>query len=491
MDTLIHHNGHFILIVFLIGAVCDLLALTEPGIELDSTNEWWAQTYSANNIQILQNDYSGGRFDIFGTGALLLSRKDTSRPFIKTSAFAHTGRWTSKWIDRSPGLNDVVVEATVNIYGQPQDMSTGWTKFPGNPVIAPTGHPHATEQSLLTPTKLEGNDPALVKGSGQYEGQWLLIFNVGPWASGGWAMAVADSLAPLKAGRNPFRLVKPFPLYTAKGRHAPNDWIQVDGRWFGPDESRNRRSHMWTTDDFSSWSNRSRIRGIKGHDPGIVYDGERYYLFLEDGDKLQYSTTKNPLDKWQRQGVALAVGDHTGDADLSFFNNRWHMFFDDGPHLNYSIGYATTTAGDFPQGWQLTNDVFGPHNPEQKQQWDDPTPEGNLFGTGDADIAIEGTTLYMVYERPVGMAWKELELLDGRQQQISVQLEIDTDLDGKSDKLIPSRFLSTGNSSVVFEDVEPGNIRLILTLSTENEDESPLLRRLAIRYQVQDDHYLE
>lgn len=115
----------------------------------------------------------------------------------------------------------------------------------------------------------------------------------------------------------------------------------------------------------------------------------------ENGNYLTYNKLDNSFTSVTDGDTILHVEDHTGDPDLGFFNNRWHMFFDDGEHLHYNIGYAATSAEEFPYGWKLENDIYGPYNPDQGQTWDDDNENGNNFGTGDADFALEDHTLYM------------------------------------------------------------------------------------------------
>lgn len=428
----------------------------------------------------------GGRIDVTGDGALLLRRSDTTRPFSRVDTFVSRGRWTSEWL-RVPGNAPLAaLSADVRVYGQPQNMATGWTKFSGNPLVSAQGSPHATPQTLQLPDSLRPNDQALVRGAGDYEDQWLLLFNVGGWAVGGWAAAVADSLAPLKRGENPFRLVDPYPLFTDNARrdtlgyHAPNDFIYVDGTWYAPDESRNRVSRMWTSPTLTQWTNRGPIQGIQGHDPGMAYDGERFYLFTEDDSRLQHLSTSDPLGPWTAHGVALEVGDHTGDADLSYFNNAWHLFFDDAPHRDYTIGYARTTPSAFPEGWHLTNDIFGPRMPDQGQTWDEPTAQGNNFGTGDPDLAVEGTTLYMTHERPTGIAYKELALTDGADQTVRVQVDADVDGDGTADKS-REQVLPAGSATLDLDGLQAEQVRVRFTLESQPPLESPMISNVQFR----------
>ncbi len=448
--------------------------------------DWTTHAAEQSNVLVRATGVAGGRFDITGDGALLLGRPDTVRSFSNAGRFVSRGQWTSEWLDVSSAAPLSAVTADVRVYGQSQNMATGWTKFSGNPLVSGKGSSHTTAQTLQLPDSLWPNDQALVRGAGPYENQWLLLFNVGGWAVGGWAAAVADSLAPLKRGENPFRLVDPYPLFTDNaahdtlGYHAPNDWIYVDGTWYTPDESRDHFSRMWTSPSLTSWTNEGPIEGIQGHDPGMAYDGERFHLFTEDGTRLQHLSAPNPLATWTAHGVALKVGDHTGDADASFFNNAWHLFFDDAPHQEYTIGYARTDPSAFPRSWRLQNDIYGPRMPDQGQTWDEPTADGNNFGTGDPDLALEGTTLYLTHERPTGIAYKELDLTDDTDQSVQVQVEIDSDGDGTVDSSQTQK-LPAGNARLNLENLEAEQVRLTLTLKTDIPRESPMVRTLRLQ----------
>lgn len=174
------------------------------------------------------------------------------------------------------------------------------------------------------------------------------------------------------------------------------------------------------------------------------------------------------------------MGNHTGDADASFFNNAWHLFFDDAPHQEYTIGYAHTAPSAFPRGWRLQNDIYGPRMPDQGQTWDEPTAEGNNFGTGDPDLALEGTTLYLTHERPTGIAYKELDLTDDTDQDVQVRLEIDANGDGTADTSRTEK-LPTGNARLNMENLEAEQVRLTLTLKTNIPRESPMVRTLRLQ----------
>lgn len=483
------HTLPLALLIFLGGT--SVFAQPQPLLSLDDAASWSVHTAQHNATQARADDYTGGNFDVLGNGTLLL-RKQGDASFWHEDRFRPRGEWTSKWMPLATS-RELHLDADMLVYGQPQDMTTGWTKFAGNPLVAPDDWRHSTDQTLALPDTLWPQDQALVRGTDAYKDQWLLFFNVGAWAVGGWSAAVADSLAPLKRGENPFRLVNPYPLFADNARgdtlgfHAPNDWIAVGDTWYAPDESRDQFSRMWTLTSSSDadapltqWTNRGPIEGIRGHDPGIVFDGERFHLFTEDGNNLQYLSTADPVGPWTSHGTVLEVGDHTGDADVSYFNNRWHMFFDDAPHLHYQIGHAHAAPSAFPRGWSLTNDVFGPQRPDQGQTWDEDTPAGNRFGTGDADMAVENQTLYITYERPVGLAFKELDLSDDSEQTVRARLEVDRDGDGQPDTTTRWKALRAPQSAATWTAPDDGRVRLVIEMVTDNPTESPMIPALQL-----------
>jgi hypothetical protein len=458
----------------------------------DTLDEWESVASGRNSVLVLASIEIDGNFDLMSNGALLLEKRN-DEGFYKTDHFVRKGTWTSEWMELDDTSKELEIEMDWFVYGKPQDMQFGWKKFDGNPLVCEGGWHHATEQTLQLPDSLPGQpaDQSLLRGKGRWEGKWLLIFNVGGWAVNGWGMAVADSLAPLKRGINPFRLAEPFPLVTAEqrgGKHAPNDWLYAKGIWYSPDETDPTPddpagpfvSYMWTSPDLIHWQNNGPIDGMMGHDPGICYDGELFHLFNEDGEKIVHCQTKDPLGRWEYTGDVLGVGDHTGDADPVFFNNAWHMFFDDAPHRHYQIGYAIAQPSNFPTIWELTNDIFGPHNPDQGHVWDDDTPAGNDFGTGDPDVAIEGTTLYMTHEWPVGIAWKELDVsADGQKVYITVQVDENGDgkWDWKSEK-IP--YVSGKTAKKIDLKTNGKMYRIEIELNTTSANESPLANWIKI-----------
>ena len=454
---------------------------------LDTFAQWNDHTEVGDGMRAEQTRNIGGKFDLMGNGALLLQKAQPEKEFCKVDHFKKKGVWTSKWIPLPAGHSVKALKSEIIIYGKQQDMSKGWVKFKGNPLICGNGWKHATEQSLQLPESLSDSpaDQSLVRGRGKWEGKWLLLFNIGGWAKKGWGMAVADSLEPLQRGINPFKLAEPYPLFKGTGgKNAPNDWIEVAGTWYAPDESRGGGPHMWTSTDLVRWKNQGPIKGINGHDPGMCFDGERYYLFNEYSSGIRFCSATDPLGQWTPHGVAFSIGSHCGDADVSFFNNRWHMTFDDAPHRRYQIGYASTTPSQFPKGWKLQRKIFGPHNPDQGQRWDDATGRGNKFGTGDADLALEGTTLYMTYEQPVGIAYKRLEVFDGSKQQIRVRVEADNNDDGNPDNTTGWHTLTTGKPSwdakSGFPSLSGKRVRISFSMDTQENGESPMITQCSI-----------
>ena len=316
----------------------------------------------------------------------------------------------------------------------------------------------------------------------------MLFYCLGPWAYYGIGFSVADSLEPLKTGVNPFRLVEgSHPYVDPKHRDtpfakacSPNDWMFFDGRWIIPVEGLRRDAEfefvnmIWTATEDMTLTKHEAIE-TNGHDPGICTDGELYYLFNDDDHAIACCSAKDPTGPWKDEGVVLEVGGHTGDADVLFFNNRWHMVFDDGPHRDYRIGYAWTTPEEFPRGWRLENRVFGPEDP-----WEQPTEAGNEFGTGDGDLAVDGDTLYMVYERPIGIAWKELEVYRDETVTAMMTVEYDRDGDGRAEASQTVELWPGKDLAYRLNPPPEGRCRFTFALTTENPSVSPLIRNVTM-----------
>ena len=453
---------------------------------VDDIAEWQEHTAQRVQVSVEQSSDAGGAFDLMGNGALMLEKANLDHPFWAKDRFKDQGRWASRWHEAPAGAQLERVQTTLLTYGQEVDMGD-WKKFSGGPLVAEQGWVHATPQTLELSPSPEGwpQDQALVRGTGRWAGQWLLIFNIGSGAAGGWGMAVADSLAPLKEGTNPFVVEEnPYPLHEGRGPgHGPNDWIVADGTYYGIDDQREEVDRIWTSTDLTHWTSRP-IKNLVGHDSGIVYDGDRFLLFVERSSFISYCELVG--ERCATNENVLEVGGHTGDADVVFFNNRWHMFIDTNPHEDYRLGYASTAPSAFPRGWQLhSRHIIGPYNPDQGQVWDDPTPEGNAFGTGDADVALEGTTLYLTWERPVGIAFNELEeVYDGEEQAVRMKVEVDTDADGRPDASTAWHRLPTGthdwDEAAGLEPLQGGRFRILFRLETDNPNESPMLANYSL-----------
>jgi len=496
-------------LVLAIAAGCSMQKSGEGSITLDQHADWLAATGSFRNTVIVKEEQLGGNQDLMGNGALCLARE--SEDFHASSTFKESGEWTSRWVQPGKGVSLNNLTVSMLCYGKEQDMRSGWKKFEGNPLVCQAGWHHATGQTLTLPDSLPGQpaDQALFRGTGKWEGKWLLFFNIGGWAVNGWGMAVADSLAPLKRGINPFRLADPYPLALGKSNdtiHAPNDFYFQDGTWYAPCETGKVRDtvpggivdgleryqvryrvinpNLWTSRDLVHWTNNGILNEVTGHDPGITFDGHFYYLICEDGESLVGFESDDPTGTWYSLGTLLNVGDHTGDPDLIFMNNRWHLFFDDAPHTRYQIGYASTGPGEFPRGWEMENKIFGPHDPEQGQTWDDDIPDGNNFGTGDPDVALEGHTLYMTYEWPVGIAWKELDVFIGDGIEVAAVLEADTDGDDQTDGVIQRVRIEPGMQMKYPLD-EPVNrkFRIRLEMSSSDSLVTPMVTSLLVGHE--------
>lgn len=474
-----------------------LLLLTgcgsQPSIfKIDSQNDWIESTHQAQNTTIEKSTDLNAVEDLMGNGGLMLTKKESKKPFQKTSEFETSGTWTSTW-QALTSESISTIETEIIAYGNPIDMRSGWIKFSGNPVISgentllPLNEENITDQTILLP-RPGGvpQDQSILKGTGKWAGKWLLFFNHTPdkWPNDYyWSFAVADSLAPIKRGKNPFYIdTTAFPLYGPIDGQAPNDWLEVDGTYYAPDETHDGESHMWMSNDIVNWKDLGPIHGILGADPGIVFDGKDFFLFNENGDYLTYNQLDEKMTRVVRGDTVLHVGDHTGDPDIGFFNNQWHMFFDDGAHLHYNIGYAVTKAESFPYGWTLENDIYGPYNPDQGQTWDNDNPAGNDFGTGDADIAIENNTLYLFTERPIGAAYRDLvEIYQNTGQSVQIKIEIDQNGNGQVDDSSNWMDFQLGKKAVsLSQNLTGKKYRFIVKLGSKNPTVSPLLRHLSV-----------
>jgi len=459
-------------------------------MSISTFEEWQQHTSEIKNMIITSDQKIDVEFDLLGDGALLLEKVEKEQHFLHSDRFEPKGRWESKWLKANYKPGTITLSLDLLAYGRQVDLTQGWIKFDGNPVLSggntllPLNEKNISEETLVLPEPGGvPQDQSIVRGTGPYEGKWLLFFNHTPnkWPyEYYWSVAIADSLAPLTRGENPFYIPEDhWPLFGPIDNHAPNDWVYVDGSYYAPDENYNGDSHMWVSHDLFTWENIGRISGINGSDPGIIHDGEHFYLFNEAESAINYNRLDSTLTNVTQGETVLEVGGHTGDADVAFFNNHWHMLFDDGPHLHYNIGWARTKPSQFPGGWNIHRKIYGPHNPEQGQVWDDDTDEGNRFGTGDADMALEGTTLYMFTERPVGAAYRELhEVLNFDDIQAEIRLHIDFDGDGEVDDILTQEIRSGGKQSYEYEMIESVNSIKLEVVFKGFTEQSPLLRSL-------------
>jgi len=102
------------------------------------------------------------------------------------------------------------------------------------------------------------------------------------------------------------------------------------------------------------------------------------------------------------------------------------------------------------------------------------------LGTGDPDLAVEGTTLYLTNERPTGITYKELGLTDDAEQTVRAWLELDTDGDGTADQL-REHVLPAGRSRLDLRKIRAEQVQLSLRLTTQNSQEGPMIRSLRLR----------
>lgn len=153
-------------------------SLASNDLSITTETDWTTHAAEHSNMLVRASGVAGGRFDVTENGALLLQRPDTAQSFTSGDRFVSRRQWTSEWLN-VPSAPFKAVTADVRVYGQSQNMATGWTKFSGNPLVSGKGSPHATAQTLQLPDSLWPNDQALVRGAGPYENQWLLLFNVG------------------------------------------------------------------------------------------------------------------------------------------------------------------------------------------------------------------------------------------------------------------------------------------------------------------------
>lgn len=307
-------------------------------------------------------------------------------------------------------IQNVAADGPNRSFAEPINFSEGWSMSGANPILV-DDLADDDRDTLSTGAFLFGKpqDPALV----EYGQEYYLISNIGAYGYNGWLVAVTESLKPLKRGTNPFQHsgmgdygFDPFSLL-----QASNDWLVKEGTFFGVDNTINGFAII-TSESMNSFETEESVNA-EGGDPGFVEVNGTWHVFTETGTFQQTGkkilhTSSDDLDgQWTASEKVLELEAHTGDPDLIRINDWWYMFVDTGRHKNYSVSYAQTTVSDFPNGWEFKGKAIGPN--EGNQTWDSPRIGGNRFGIGDADVILENGVVYMVYERPVGVAYRNIE----------------------------------------------------------------------------------
>jgi hypothetical protein len=483
--SLIPYVGGFL--VFSVILSVSSLATTPVGEDdivwaVDRRSDWTNHTDVLSHVDIRASENVGDNFDLMGNGSLLLKKVNDDERFHQSNYFLDNGQWTSIWYDFGKAVVLESVLTDLITYGGEIDF-TEWTLFENNPVACAADYRHKKRESALLPPEPTGQpqDQSVILGSGPYEGKWLLLFNIGSYALNGWGGMVADSLDPLKRGVNPFRLITdPYPMHGPGERQAPNDWIQVDGVYYTAATTPGPVT-IWTSPDLSDWTHVGPLYNQLGSDPGIVYDGEEFHLFIEDRNYIRHCLLDIGNNRCISSDIVLDVKTETGDPDVVFFNNRWHMFIDARrqPDRKYEIGYAWTTPSDFPYGWRLHHrTIFGP---------DSLTPEQRLESdyTGDPDVALEDETLYLFYENPVRVAFRELhEVREIAGHETRIRIESDRDGDGQPDMATDWHVLEGGKSTLrtseVLRPIEGTRFRVRIEMRTEDWNKSPLLKNFTV-----------
>jgi len=492
-------------VFFVIYLLVSISCFGQAILKIDTKSEWEKITLNIEHCEIKKADDIGGIVDLMGNGSLLLKKNNPKTNFARNEEFNSEGYWESNWIELDSNFAIQSLETNMLIYGEQIDMTNGWKKFDYNPLISgsntllPLNEDNITSETILLPDPPGGvpQDQAIFLGRGKWHDKWILMFNHTPnaWPNDYyWSYAVADSLAPIKRGKNPFQFeIKNYPLFGPINNQAPNDWLEVNGVYYAPDETYQSVSHLWKSEDMINWVDLGVIENKVGTDPGIIFDGDRFHLFSENGNTISHCYLDIDSLKGSENKDVLNVGDHTGDADVAFFNNQWHMFVDDGIHLKYKISYASTSPDSFPYGWKLFPEIYGPHKPEEGQIWDDDNEDGNRFGTGDADIALEGNTLYLFTERPIGVAYKELtELFNDDDQNVEVLIEVDNNEDGIKDDSTDWKELRAGKSIWNFAKPIVGNkIKIRYRINSAKSNESPLIKSFKLFSNLSSPYKLE
>ncbi|MCP4411421.1 MAG: hypothetical protein GY808_02450, partial [Gammaproteobacteria bacterium] len=229
--------------------MCHSLSAQETDFwQVDNLKDWLTADADGANVELKEAVDWGGVIDLMGNGALLLKKVKSESLYTRVSEFHSTGEWTSQWHDFGLQVTMRSLETEIIGYGKKLDMRKDWVKFSGNPVLSgentllPLNPENISDQTILLPSPGGvPQDQSIVRGRGQWEGKWILYFNHTPdaWPNDYyWSVAIADSLSPLKDGINPFSIdTTIFPLYGPIDNHAPNDWLEVDGITYAPDEN--------------------------------------------------------------------------------------------------------------------------------------------------------------------------------------------------------------------------------------------------------------
>jgi hypothetical protein len=455
---------------------------TESGIiwTVDDVSQWREYTGEMADTDIRASENVGERFDLMGDGALLLGKTDSEKRFHQSNYFMEEGHWISKWFDFECDVTLQSLSADLLTYGEEFDL-TDWILFEQNPVASEYSYEYKKTETALLPPQPTGQpqDQSVMLGSGRFEGKWLLLFNIGSYALNGWGGMVADSLEPLKKGINPFALISdPYPMHGPGEYNAPNDWIEVEGVYYAAATTEGPAS-IWTSENLAEWTHVGPLYNFVGSDPGIAFDGENFHLFIEDGNLIRHSLVDIQRNRCANCDIVMDIGTHTGDPDIVFFNNRWHMFMDVEINDEYQIGYASTTPSDFPYGWRFHSDtIFGPDDLSEAQRKE-------RSYTGDPDVALEGETLYLFYENPVRVVYNELDELritDG--QETRIRIEVDNDGDDEPDAATIWHRLDGGKNflqaSDVLDAIEGRRFRVLIYMTTNEPEESPMMKSFAL-----------
>ncbi|MCF8264147.1 MAG: hypothetical protein K9I99_06550, partial [Melioribacteraceae bacterium] len=268
--------------------------------KVDTKSDWEFSTERMIGSEIREAKDIGGIIDLMGNGALLLNKNVPDSLYALNEDFSQSGSWTSNWKIFDHEIEFTSMGFEILTYGQKLDLTKGWKKFEHNPILSgenvllPLNPENITEQTILLPPPPGGvpQDQSILLGRGQWEGKWILMFNHTPdaWPKNYyWSFAIADSLAPLKRGINPFSIpTENYPLFGPIDNQAPNDWLEVNGVFYAPDETYQSMAHLWISEDMISWVDKGVIENKVGTDPGIIFDGVQFHLFSENGNVISH-----------------------------------------------------------------------------------------------------------------------------------------------------------------------------------------------------------